>query len=99
AIITALLAMIVGSAFRFLQNDCNTVQTRAGLLYLLTVFQCVTSVSAGEIFVIDRDRFLHEHSSGYYRMSSYFLGKLLAELIPRRFLPSVILTIIVFGIA
>ena len=41
----------------------------------------------------------HEHSSGYYRASSYFFGKLLAELIPRRLLPSIIFTLITYVIA
>ncbi|XP_041910081.1 ATP-binding cassette sub-family G member 3-like [Arvicola amphibius] len=99
AIITVLLAVIVGITFRVLRNDCTEVQTRAGLLFLLTVFQCITSVTAGEILVIDRDRFPHEHTSGYYRVLSYFLGKLLAELVPRRLFPSIIFTVIVFIIA
>ncbi|XP_037065142.1 ATP-binding cassette sub-family G member 3-like isoform X2 [Peromyscus leucopus] len=68
AIVAVLLSVIIGSALRFLQNDCHAVQIR------------------------------HEHTSGYYRVSPYFLGKL-AELVPRRLLPSTIFTIIVFIIA
>ncbi|XP_075799479.1 ATP-binding cassette sub-family G member 3-like isoform X2 [Microtus pennsylvanicus] len=99
AIITVILAVIVSIAFRVLRNDCTEVQTRASLLFFLTIFQCITSVSAGELFVIDRNRFLHEHTSGYYKVSSYFLGKLLAELVPRRLFPSLTFTVIVFSIA
>ncbi|XP_028638206.1 ATP-binding cassette sub-family G member 3-like isoform X2 [Grammomys surdaster] len=99
AVITVILAAAVGTTFRVLKNDCIEVQMRASLLYLLTVFQCITSVSAGELFVIDRARFLHEHTSGYYRVSSYFFGKLLAELIPRRLLPSTVFTVITYVIA
>ncbi|XP_052591567.1 ATP-binding cassette sub-family G member 3-like isoform X2 [Peromyscus californicus insignis] len=99
AIITIILAVLVGVAFRLLRNDCTEVQTRAGLLFVVTIFQTITSVSAGELFVIDEDRFLHEHTSGYYRVPPYFLGKLLAELVPRRLLPSTIFTVIVFSIA
>ncbi|XP_028723161.1 ATP-binding cassette sub-family G member 3-like isoform X1 [Peromyscus leucopus] len=99
AIITIILAVLVGIAFCFLRNDCTEVQTRAGLLFVVTIFQTITSVSAGELFVIDEDRFLHEHTSGYYRVSPYFLGKLLAELVPRRLLPSILFTVIVFSIA
>uniref|UniRef100_A0A8C8ULQ7 ABC transporter domain-containing protein n=1 Tax=Peromyscus maniculatus bairdii TaxID=230844 RepID=A0A8C8ULQ7_PERMB len=72
------------------------VGTISGLLFFFTVFQTITSVSARELFEIDRDRFLHEHTSGYYRVLPYFLGKLLAELVPRRLLPSIIFTVIVF---
>ncbi|XP_006998279.2 ATP-binding cassette sub-family G member 3-like isoform X1 [Peromyscus maniculatus bairdii] len=99
AFIIAILSVIVGTIFRVLRNDCNEVQIRAGLLFFLTVFQTITSVTAGELFEIDRDRFLHEHTSGYYRVSPYFLGKLLAELVPRRLLPSIIFSVIVFSIA
>nr|XP_042126007.1 ATP-binding cassette sub-family G member 3-like isoform X1 [Peromyscus maniculatus bairdii] len=99
AVITAIISVIVGTTFCVLRNECNEVQIRAGLLFFFTVFQTITSVSARELFEIDRDRFLHEHTSGYYRVLPYFLGKLLAELVPRRLLPSIIFTVIVFSIA
>ncbi|XP_052591970.1 ATP-binding cassette sub-family G member 3-like [Peromyscus californicus insignis] len=99
AVIIFILAVLMGIAFHFLRNDCTEVQTRANLLFLLTVFECIISVSTGELFIIDRTRFLHEHTSGYYRVSPYFLGKLLGELVPRRLLPSTIFTVIVFSIA
>ncbi|XP_059131296.1 ATP-binding cassette sub-family G member 3-like [Peromyscus eremicus] len=98
-ILTIIVAVLMGITFRFLQNDCTEVQTRANLLFLLIGFQSITSVTAGELFVIDRNRFLHEHTSGYYRVSPYFLGKLLAELVPRRLLPSIIFTVVLFSIA
>ncbi|XP_041498015.1 ATP-binding cassette sub-family G member 3-like [Microtus oregoni] len=78
------------------RNDCSEVHTRAYLLFLLTVIQCIVSVTEGEVLMIDRDHFPHEYTSGYYRVSSYFLGKLLGELVPRRLLPSIICTVIVF---
>ncbi|OBS59872.1 hypothetical protein A6R68_08999, partial [Neotoma lepida] len=98
-IITTIMSVIVGITFHVLRSDCNEVQIRAGLLFFLTVFQTITSVSAGELFVLEKDRFLHEHTSGYYRVSPYFFGKLLAELVPRRLLPSTVFSVIVFGIA
>nr|XP_038948167.1 ATP-binding cassette, subfamily G (WHITE), member 3-like 4 isoform X2 [Rattus norvegicus] len=96
AVIIAILAALIGIAFQVLKNDCNEVRIRAGLLYLLTIFQSLTSVFAGVLFVINRHRFLHEHTSGYYRVSCYFFGKLLADLIPRRLLPSTIVLITYF---
>ncbi|XP_055463371.1 ATP-binding cassette sub-family G member 3-like, partial [Psammomys obesus] len=99
ALITDFLAAAVGITFSMLKNDCIEVETRAGLLFLLTGFQCITGISAGEIFVIDRDRFLHEHTSGYYGVLPYFLGKLLAELGPRRLLPILLITPITYSIA
>ncbi|XP_034365068.1 ATP-binding cassette sub-family G member 3-like [Arvicanthis niloticus] len=93
-VITVILAAAVGITFHVIKDDCVEVQMRASLLYVLSIFQCTTRVSIGELFMLDRARFLHEHTSGYYRVSSYFFGKLLAELIPRRLLPSTIFTLI-----
>ncbi|XP_028723158.1 ATP-binding cassette sub-family G member 3-like [Peromyscus leucopus] len=98
-IITVILAVILGTAFRVLRNDCTEVQSRANLLFLLTGLECVRSLSTRELFKIDCDRFLHEHTSGYYRVLPYFLGKLLGELVPSLLLPSIAFTVIVFSIA
>ncbi|GAB1289923.1 ATP-binding cassette sub-family G member 3 [Apodemus speciosus] len=99
AMIAVILAVIMSVTFRLPQNICNEVKTRAGLLFFLTGFECILSISAGELFIMDRNHFLHEHSSGYYRASSYFFGKLLADLIPRRLLPSIIYTLTTYVIA
>ncbi|XP_075799487.1 ATP-binding cassette sub-family G member 3-like [Microtus pennsylvanicus] len=99
AFIIFILTVSMRITLHVLRNDCSEVHTRAYLLFLLTVFQCIISVTAGEVLMIDRDHFPHEYTSGYYRTSSYFLGKLLGELVPRRFLPRIILTVIVFIIA
>uniref|UniRef100_A0A8C6R1U7 ABC transporter domain-containing protein n=1 Tax=Nannospalax galili TaxID=1026970 RepID=A0A8C6R1U7_NANGA len=93
-----MLAMVVGNIFRVLRNDCIEVQSRASLLYVLTFFQCITSV-LGARFVMEAKRFLHEHTSGYYRELPYFFGKLVSELVPRRLFPSILFTIISYSIA
>ncbi|KAK7816463.1 hypothetical protein U0070_007880, partial [Myodes glareolus] len=99
AFIIFILIVCTRIALHILKNDCFEVQSRAYLLFLFTVLQCVMSVTAGEVHMIDRDHFPHEYTSGYYRVSSYFLGKLLGDLVPRRLLPNSIFTVIVFIIA
>ncbi|XP_073897880.1 broad substrate specificity ATP-binding cassette transporter ABCG2-like isoform X1 [Castor canadensis] len=91
-LITVILGLIVGGTFNLLKNECTEVQNRASLLFLLTVFQCITSVSSGELFVLEQKLFIHEHIGAYYSVLPYFLGKLVSELIPRRLLPSIIIT-------
>ncbi|KAM7326633.1 hypothetical protein ACRRTK_015111 [Alexandromys fortis] len=72
-----------------------------GIQAFITV---ILAVSLGIAFRVLRNdctevQTRHEHTSGYYKVSSYFLGKLLAELVPRRLFPSIIFTVIVFSIA
>ncbi|XP_040149041.2 broad substrate specificity ATP-binding cassette transporter ABCG2 isoform X3 [Ictidomys tridecemlineatus] len=91
---TIVLAIVVGGTFRVLKNDCTEIQNRAWGLYVLIVFQCFGSVTAGEMFELEKKLFKHEYISGYYSEKSYFFGKLLSDLIPRRICPSFIFTFI-----
>ncbi|XP_060030117.1 broad substrate specificity ATP-binding cassette transporter ABCG2-like [Erinaceus europaeus] len=95
-IITVILGLLVGAIFYDLKNDPAGIQNRAGVLFFLTTNQCFSSVSAVELFVVEKKLFIHEYISGYYRVSSYFFGKLLSDLLPMRMLPSVIFTCITY---
>ncbi|XP_060043771.1 broad substrate specificity ATP-binding cassette transporter ABCG2 isoform X1 [Erinaceus europaeus] len=95
-IITIILGLVVGVIFYGLTNDPAGIQNRAGVLFFLTTNQCFSSVSAVELFVVEKKLFIHEYISGYYRVSSYFFGKLLSDLLPMRMLPSIIFTCITY---
>ncbi|KAF0880193.1 ABCG2 protein, partial [Crocuta crocuta] len=87
---------LLGAIFYDLKHDPTGIQNRAGVLFFLTTNQCFSSVSAVELFVVEKKLFIHEYISGYYRVSSYFFGKLLSDLLPMRMLPSIIFTCIIY---
>nr|XP_021484087.1 ATP-binding cassette sub-family G member 2-like [Meriones unguiculatus] len=95
-IVTAVLGLVIGAIYFNLKNDPAGIQNRAGVLFFLTTNQCFSSVSAVELFVVEKKLFIHEYIGGYYRVSSYFFGKLISDLLPMRLLPSVIYTCIVY---
>ncbi|XP_036619302.1 broad substrate specificity ATP-binding cassette transporter ABCG2 [Trichosurus vulpecula] len=95
-IITTLLGLVVGAIFFGLKDDSTGIQNRAGVLFFLTNNQCFGSVAVVELLVVEKKLFIHEYVSGYYRVSSYFFSKLLADLLPMRMLPSVIFTCITY---
>ncbi|NXH93500.1 ABCG2 protein, partial [Pachycephala philippinensis] len=94
--VTALLGLIVGAIFFGLKEDSAGLQNRVGAMFFLTTNQCFSSVSAIELFVVEKKIFIHEYISGYYRTSAYFIAKLMADLIPIRTMPSIIFTCIVY---
>ncbi|XP_074179791.1 broad substrate specificity ATP-binding cassette transporter ABCG2 [Rhinolophus sinicus] len=95
-IVTIILGLIISAVFYDLKSDHTGIQNRAGVLYFLIDNQCFSSVSALELFVVEKKLFIHEYISGYYRVSSYFFGKLLSDLLPMRMLTTIIFTCITY---
>ncbi|KFP77255.1 ATP-binding cassette sub-family G member 2, partial [Acanthisitta chloris] len=94
--VTAFLGLVVGAIFFGLKEDAAGLQNRVGAMFFLTTNQCFSSISAIELFVVEKKIFIHEYISGYYRTSAYFISKLMADLIPIRTVPSIIFTCIVY---
>ncbi|XP_025897098.1 ATP-binding cassette sub-family G member 2 isoform X1 [Nothoprocta perdicaria] len=94
--VTAFLGLVVGAIFFGVTDDYTGVQNRVGALFFLTTNQCFSSISAIELFIVEKKIFIHEYISGYYRISVYFISKLMADLIPIRTLPSIIFTCITY---
>ncbi|NWY58640.1 ABCG2 protein, partial [Chionis minor] len=94
--VTVFLGLVVGAIFFGLKEDYTGLQNRVGAMFFLTTNQCFSSISAIELFVVEKKIFTHEYISGYYRTSAYFISKLMADLIPMRTLPSIIFTCIVY---
>ncbi|KAK5926186.1 hypothetical protein CgunFtcFv8_021778 [Champsocephalus gunnari] len=89
------LALIVGAIFFGVKDDQSGIQNRMGALFFITTNQCFSTVSAAELFITERKLFIHEYISGYYRVSVYFLSKILSD-ITLRTVTSVIFSCIVY---
>lgn len=86
-----LIGIVFGLLYYQVDNSTKTgVQNRFGVLFFICTNLMFGTISAIEIFFKERSIFIHEHTSGYYRVSAYFFAKLLADLIPiRTFCPLV----------
>ncbi|TNM85846.1 hypothetical protein fugu_008117 [Takifugu bimaculatus] len=89
------LGLVVGAIFFGVQDNQSGIQNRMGALFFITTNQCFSTVSAAELFIIERKLFVHEYISGYYRVSVYFLAKILSD-ITMRTITSVIFSSIVY---
>ncbi|CAB1436408.1 unnamed protein product [Pleuronectes platessa] len=89
------LALIVGAIFFGIKDDQSGLQNRMGALFFITTNQCFSTVSAAELFITERKLFVHEYISGYYRVSVYFLSKILSDITLRTF-TSVVFSCIVY---
>ncbi|XP_024059698.1 ATP-binding cassette sub-family G member 2-like isoform X2 [Terrapene carolina triunguis] len=94
--VTIFLGLVVGAIFFGIKDDFTGVQNRIGAMFFVTTNQCFSSISAIELFIVEKKIFIHEYISGYYRVSAYFISKLMADLIPMRTLPSILFTCIIY---
>ncbi|KAI7789230.1 ATP-binding cassette sub-family G member 2, partial [Triplophysa rosa] len=90
------LALIVGAIFFGVKANSSGIQNRMGALFFITTNQCFSSVSSAELFITERKLFVHEYISGYYRVSVYFLSKILSDIITLRTIPAVIFSCVAY---
>ncbi|KAI5096101.1 broad substrate specificity ATP-binding cassette transporter ABCG2 [Silurus meridionalis] len=94
--VTLFLALIVGAIFFSVPNNSSGIQNRMGALFFITTNQCFGSLSSAELFITERKLFLHEYVSGYYRVSVYFLCKLLSDILTLRTVPAIIFSSVAY---
>ncbi|XP_008323546.2 broad substrate specificity ATP-binding cassette transporter ABCG2 [Cynoglossus semilaevis] len=88
--VTMFLALIVGVIFFDVQENQSGMQNRFGALFFIIINQCFSTVSSAELFITNRKLFIHEYISGYYRLSVYFLSKVMADMLVLRTFPAII---------
>ncbi|CAL9694161.1 unnamed protein product [Knipowitschia caucasica] len=94
--VTVFLALVVGALFFGVQSDRSGIQNRFGVLFFITVNQCFSSLSSAELFITERKLFIHEYISGYYRVSVYFLAKILSDIITLRTIPAIVFSCVAY---
>ncbi|KAM9335198.1 broad substrate specificity ATP-binding cassette transporter ABCG2-like [Symphorus nematophorus] len=94
--VTLFLAVVVGAIFFDVKQDESGIQNRFGALFFIVVNQCFSSLSSAELFISERKLFIHEYISGYYRLSVYFLSKILSDIITLRTIPAIVFTCVAY---
>ncbi|KAL0970611.1 hypothetical protein UPYG_G00244410 [Umbra pygmaea] len=94
--VTVFLALIVGAIFFDAKNDQSGIQNRMGALFFITTNQCFGALSSAELFITERKLFIHEYISGYYRVSVYFLCKILSDILTLRTVPAIVFSCVAY---
>lgn len=92
--ISVALALICGGLFYQVSNTIAGFQNRMGLFFFyeaLLGFMCLTSL---QVFSTERVLFIRERANGYYSPCTYFLAKVLFDIIPLRVVPPLMMGLI-----
>ncbi|XP_072050825.1 broad substrate specificity ATP-binding cassette transporter ABCG2-like [Amphiura filiformis] len=90
-------ALIVGTIFFQLGMSATSgIQDRVGAFFFIVMNTIMMNNAAVEPFMQERVVFMHESVSGFYRCSSYYIAKLVADLLPQRTLPTLLFATITY---
>ncbi|KAF4096253.1 broad substrate specificity ATP-binding cassette transporter ABCG2-like [Onychostoma macrolepis] len=90
------LALVVGAIFFGVEDNLSGIQNRIGALFFITTNQCFSSISSADLFITERKLFVHEYISGYYRVSVYFLSKILCDILFLRTIPGIVFSCVAY---
>ncbi|CAF1088589.1 unnamed protein product [Rotaria sordida] len=94
-IVPICLAILVGCLYMNTDNTIeNGVKNRLGAIFFIVSNEVFINLSALELFIKERVLFAHENASGYYRVSTYFISKLMCDIILLRLFPSIVFAFI-----
>jgi len=96
--VTIIVSLLLGYLYWHLANDLQHggMQNRMGSLFFMCALLSFSSITSIDLFFSERLLFLRERANGCYRTSSYFLAKVVSDLLPMRVLPPLIMGSIVY---
>lgn len=95
-VLSLVMGLFCGYLYYDISNDISGFQNRLGLFFfLLTLFgfSCLTGLHA---FSSERIIFIRERANNYYHPASYYISKIVCDVLPLRVLPPVILLSIAY---
>ncbi|CAF3905554.1 unnamed protein product [Rotaria magnacalcarata] len=96
-VVSIMMGFLVGFVFYDLKTTTgHGVNNRLGTIFFIIVNQIFSTMTAIEPLLQERALFFHEYASGYYRIRTFFIAKLMCDLLPLRALPSILFSLIAY---
>eukprot|EP00123_Amoebidium_parasiticum_P009578 comp19566_c0_seq1/m.22975 comp19566_c0_seq1/g.22975 ORF comp19566_c0_seq1/g.22975 comp19566_c0_seq1/m.22975 type:complete len:1015 (-) comp19566_c0_seq1:143-3187(-) len=105
-IASAFIGLVVGAIYFGMGESVGEATTsqslvaqfeqRLGVLLILCAFLAFGSLSSLELFHSERALYMHERANRFYYPSSYFISKVLFDLVPLRILPPILMGTIAY---
>ncbi|CAF4752426.1 unnamed protein product, partial [Rotaria sp. Silwood2] len=96
-VVAIIMSLLVGLVFNNMENTIDPgVQNRLGAIFFIVVSQIFSTITALEPLIKERVLFIHENISGYYRTTTFFIAKLLCDILPMRIIPSIVFSLIAY---
>ncbi|TAQ91159.1 hypothetical protein B7494_g523 [Chlorociboria aeruginascens] len=94
--IAILLAVLSGFLFYGLTDDIPGFQNRLGLFFFILALFGFSTLSSLTVFATERLLFVRERANGYYSPITYFIAKVVFDIVPLRIIPPIIMGSILY---
>ncbi|CCG81883.1 Putative uncharacterized protein [Taphrina deformans PYCC 5710] len=94
--IAIMLALLCGYLFYNISNDLPGFQGRLGLFFFILSLFGFSTLTSLNVFATERTIFMRERANGYYATSTYFLAKVIFDIVPLRVLPPIFMGLIIY---
>lgn len=95
-ILSVLVGGFCGYLYYDVQNDISGFQNRLGLFFFVLALFGFSALTGLHSFSAERIIFIRERANNYYHPFSYYVSKIVCDVIPLRVFPPIILTSIVY---
>jgi len=95
-ILAIFMGFFCGFLYYNVDNDISGFQNRLGLFFFFLSFFGFSTLTGLHSFSIERIIFLKERSNNYYHPLSYYVSKIICDVLPLRIFPPIILTSIAY---
>lgn len=94
--IAILLAVLSGFLFYGLTDNIPGFQNRLGLFFFILALFGFSTLSSLTVFATERLLFVRERANGYYSPITYFVAKVVFDIVPLRIIPPIIMGSIIY---
>lgn len=95
-ILSIFMGLFCGVLYYKVDNDISGFQNRLGLFFFFLSFFGFSTLTGLHSFSVERIIFLKERSNNYYHPLSYYISKIICDVLPLRLFPPVLLTSIAY---
>lgn len=95
-VLSLLMGFFCGYIYYNVKNDISGFQNRLGLFFFVLSLFGFSSLTGLHSFASERIIFIRERANNYYNPFSYYITKILCDILPLRVLPPVILIAIAY---
>ncbi|KAG0332216.1 hypothetical protein BG004_001337 [Podila humilis] len=90
------LGLLCGALFYRVTNDIPGFQNRMGVFFFMCALFGFSCLSILPSFAHERILFVRERANGYYSPFTYFLSKVLFDIVPLRVIPPMLMGLIIY---